>query len=91
MGLSPLFFGLSGVLADISLWRGHHTSKGRWLGIASSLQLGLAGAVLVVTALTGAESLGRRQVLALSIGLVALGFFGGGGLLMIWRELRRLR
>lgn len=62
-----------------------------WIVIAGSLGFGMAGAFLVIGHFMDGDLFGRHQDAALPIGLVALVLFGGGGVLLLRRQLRRSR
>ena len=59
------------------------------LGIAGALGFAIAGGLLIYGELNGQNFMGRRQALALPIGVLAVIFFGGGALLLIAQEIRK--
>ena len=59
------------------------------LGIVGALGFAIAGGLLIYGELNGQNFMGRRQALALPIGVVAVIFFGGGALLLIAQEIRK--
>lgn len=77
------------VFAGIAMAVGPDTPAGRWLVISSSLLFAAAGVAMVVTSLMEGQPMGRRQPLALPVGLLTAGFFGIGGVLLLVRQLRR--
>ncbi|WP_374928995.1 hypothetical protein [Kytococcus sedentarius] len=89
VGVMGICFGLMAVITGIALRLGTDSTAGRWLLITGSLLFAAAGAVMVATHFMEGAPMGWRQPAALPVGLLTVGFFGIGGLLLLWRELRR--
>ncbi len=86
--LAVIFFG-SGLTIGVHQLARPNQELPAALGIVGALGFALTGALLVYGELTGREFLGRRQALALPIGLIALIFFGGGAVLLVVQGIRR--
>ncbi|HIT77111.1 MAG TPA: hypothetical protein IAA98_16150 [Candidatus Avipropionibacterium avicola] len=89
--LAMLFFG-GCLIAGVMMLVGPYTRAGQILAILGALGMGAGCASLAIMAMAGVP-LGWRghPAVAIPIGLIGAIFFGGGGILLLVRAIRRSR
>lgn len=90
MGLTGIAFSVSLVAAAIAKMNRSHTAAARIGALIGSLAFGITGAVMIASSFTDTMPFGNRQLPALIAGILCFVFFGGGFVLLLIREIRRV-